>query len=119
MSQTLRLNPVLPVKIKLYFSAKIFWVIVLTSLISLLFFYVTSISSLAQDYYSLKNHQKKLAVLEKENESLEIGFSRSNSLSGIGNYLNENFEKITSAKYIQIYPALTEKSALNYERLAD
>ena len=119
MDNILTLNPVPSLKIKLRFNSKIFGAMLFSLIISLLFFYVVSISSLAGDYYSLKNYQKRTVVLEKENEFLEVNFSRSNSLNNIGNYLSDNYEKITSVKYIQIYPPIAEKSALNYEKLAD
>jgi len=76
----------------------------LISVISLLVFSIFQACSLAKENYLIKDSERKINNLTKENKTLEINFSKSNSLSNIENYLSkENFVKANQIKYIQIF----------------
>ena len=82
-----------------------FWAINLIFLLVLSIFYIFQIGALTQKIYLIKDYEKRLEKLSKENEVLEINLSKSNSLSNIENYLiSENFVKARAdqVKYIQI-----------------
>ena len=65
--------------------------------------YIFQVGSLTKDIYLIKDYERKLDNLSKGNETLEINFSKSNSLSNIEGFLSkENFVKSNKVKYIQI-----------------
>ena len=98
-----------PISIKINFSRRIFWILNFI-LIILLGLYIFQVGTLTQAIYLIKDYEKKLDSLSKENEILEINFSKSNSLSNLENFLSkENFVKSNKVKYIQIL----ESSVLN------
>jgi len=98
-----------PISIRINFSQRIFWILNFI-LIILLGLYIFQVGTLTQAIYLIKDYEKKLDSLSKENEILEINFSKSNSLSNIENFLSkENFVKSNKVKYIQIL----ESSVLN------
>lgn len=79
------------------------WLLVSLSVILLLAFYIFQVNSFTQERYSFRNYQRELAGLLAERENLEINFSKFNSLANIEDYLlNQNFEKASRVKYIQI-----------------
>ncbi|MFH1181164.1 MAG: hypothetical protein V1705_02010 [bacterium] len=105
MNHALALNPssAFPLKIKLKFSFKAFWLISLLSALPLLFFYVFGVNSLAREQYLLREQQRSVGSLARENEALEIEFSNANSLANLGGILqNEKFEFASKIKYIKI-----------------
>jgi len=70
---------------------------------ALLVFYIFQVNSLTSQIYLFQNQERKLTEIKKENESLEIDFSKANSLVNIENYFkNQGFEKAKRVKYIQI-----------------
>lgn len=82
-----------------------FLVINLIFFLVLSIFYIFQVGTLTQKIYLIKDYEKRLEKLSKENEVLEINLSKSNSLSNIENYLiGENFVKTKAGqvKYIQI-----------------
>ena len=84
------------------FSRRIFWIFNFI-LIILLSLYIFQVGSLTKDIYLIKDYERKLDNLSKGNETLEINFSKSNSLSNIEDFLSkENFVKSNKVKYIQI-----------------
>ena len=84
-------------------SLKIFWVLSLISILTLLILYVFQVNSFTGENYLLKNQERKLTEIKKEKEILEINFSQARSLANIENYFqNQNFEKANQVKYIQI-----------------
>ena len=87
----------------LQISLKIFWVLSLISILTLLILYVFQVNSFTDENYLLKNQERKLTEIKKEKEILEINFSQARSLANIENYFqNQNFEKANQVKYIQI-----------------
>ena len=84
-------------------TLKIFWSLNLLLVLFLLVFYVFWVCSLTREIYLIKNHEKKLQGLLKENKILEINLSKTNSLSNVENYLLKgNFVKANQIKYIPI-----------------
>lgn len=99
----LTLNPPFLVKIRLKFNLRIFGMLNFILLIILFFLYIFQSSSLTKDIYQVEDYKRKLELLSKENEFLEVNFSKSNSLSKIENFLsNQSFIKSNKVKYIQI-----------------
>ena len=65
--------------------------------------YIFQVGALSKDIYLLNNYQRKLAILLEDNNSLDINFSKVNSLSNIEEYLAKGeFVKANQVKYIQI-----------------
>ena len=65
--------------------------------------YVFQVGALSKDIYLLDDYQRKLANLLENNNSLDINFSKVNSLSNIEDYLaRTEFVKASHVKYIQI-----------------
>ncbi len=82
---------------------KVFLTITLISILALLVFYIFQVNSLTNGTYLGQSCEKKLSQLSGENETLEVNFSKANSLTNIENYLqNQNFEKVSQVKYIYI-----------------
>jgi len=86
-------------------NLKLLFVPSLVLIISLSIFYVFQIGSLTKEIYLIKDYEKGLDRLSKENEILEINHSKLDSLNNIENYLLDgNFVKTNAkqVKYIQI-----------------
>lgn len=84
-------------------NLKIIWLFsaILTSL--LLVSYIIQISSLSQKAYQINDYKARLNQLSKNNNLLDINFSKMNSLSHVDNYLqNKDFIKSSQVKYIQV-----------------
>jgi len=82
---------------------KFFLTIISVSTLILLFFYIFQVNVLTEETYFIKSCEKKLTQLSRENEALEIDFSKAGSLSNIESYLqSQNFEKVSQVKYIYI-----------------
>lgn len=82
---------------------KIFLTIILISTLTLLVFYIFQVNTLANETYLIQSCEKKLSQLSGDNETLEVSFSKADSLSNIENYLqSQNFEKVSQVKYIHI-----------------
>lgn len=65
--------------------------------------YILLVGALSQDIFLLENYENKLATLLENNNSLDINFSKVNSLSNIEDYLaRTDFIKASQVKYIQI-----------------
>lgn len=101
---TLILNPPVSIRYRLVLNLNFLWIIIFISIISLLVIYVFQVNALTYENYLLKNQEKKLTEIKKEKETLEINFSRANSLANIENYFqnHQNFEKTNQLKYIKI-----------------
>ncbi|OIP75099.1 MAG: hypothetical protein AUK06_02445 [Parcubacteria group bacterium CG2_30_36_18] len=117
MNQTLTLNPRMGlspsarslasrpflIRPRLTLNLKLFWGLILISIIFLLVFYVFQVNFLTREIYLIQNSEEKLKEITQENENLEIEFSKSNSLANLEKYLsNQNFEKASQVKYIKI-----------------
>ena len=82
---------------------KVFLAIIFISTLILLVFYIFQVNVLTEETYFIKSCEKKLTQLSRENETLEVDFSKASSLANIGNYLqSQNFEKVSQVKYIYI-----------------
>ena len=105
MNYTLSLNQPRQIIFKKLSILTIFWTINLIFFSVLLIFYILQVGTLTQKIYLKSDYEKRLEKLSKENEVLEIEFSKLNSLANIENYLTgENFVKAkpNQVKYIQI-----------------
>ena len=105
MNYTLNLYHPIPIIFKKRGILTIFWVINLIFFSVLSIFYIFQVGTLTQKIYLKSDYEKRLEKLSKENEVLEIEFSKLNSLANIENYLTgENFVKAkpNQVKYIQI-----------------
>jgi hypothetical protein len=83
----------------------IFWTMNLIFFSFLAIFYIFQVGTLTQKIYLIKDYEKRLEKLSKENEVLEINLSKSDSLNNIENYLlNGNFVRANpgQVKYIRI-----------------
>lgn len=84
-------------------NTNLIFILTLMSGLLVLVSYVFQIGSLNQDIYSLANYEIKLSSLLENNKTLDINFSKVNSLSNIEDYLvKSNFIKPAHVKYIQI-----------------
>lgn len=82
---------------------KVFLTIIFISILALLVFYIFQVNTLTKETYLIQSCEKKLSQLSGENETLEVNFSKANSLTNIENYLQrQNFEKVSQVKYIHI-----------------
>lgn len=91
-------------------NLKLFCIILIISIISLLIIYIFQINSFTKELYFIQNSEKKLELLNKENEALKIGLSKADSLANIESFLqSQNFEKVSQVKYIQIYRPVVKK----------
>lgn len=80
-----------------------FKILVFLFIFILLLISIFQIGCLTKEFYLIKNYERKLVELSKENKLLEIDFSKTNSLANIENYLsNEKFVKTNGIKYIRI-----------------
>jgi len=77
--------------------------IIFILILALLVFYIFQVNALTKETYLIQSCEEKLSQLSGENETLEVNFSKVNSLANIENYLqNQNFEKVSQVKYIHI-----------------
>lgn len=82
---------------------KILLTITFISILALLVFYIFQVNALTNETYLIQSCEEKLGQLSGENETLEVNFSKANSLTNIENYLqSQNFEKVSQIKYIYI-----------------
>ena len=82
---------------------KVFLTVTFISILALLVFYIFQVNTLTKETYLIQSCEEKLSQLSGENETLEVNFSKVNSLANIENYLqNQNFEKVSQVKYIHI-----------------
>jgi len=85
------------------FSLKAFITLTLLSIISFVIFYVLQINYFAKETYLVQNYEKQLNQINQETESLEISFSKYNSLANVDDYLlGNNFQKTNQTKFIQL-----------------
>ena len=84
-------------------SINILFILTLILGLFILIHYVFQVGALSKDIYLLDDYQRKLANLLENNNSLDINFSKVNSLSNIEEYLlKSEFVKASQVKYIQI-----------------
>jgi len=107
MKNILILNPPIsirhPLSLPLKISLKTFLILSLILAISLLVLYIFQVNLLTSQIYFLAEAERKFTEIKKENENLEISFSKANSLANIENYFqSQGFEKAKGVKYIKI-----------------
>ena len=105
MSQALTLTQPFPLRARLNLSLRLFWILSIISIISLLVLYIFQVNFLTQETYLIQSYQEKLNQFSLENENLAIEFSKLNSLTNLEiHFSNQNFEKTNPAqiKYIKI-----------------
>ena len=84
-------------------SINLLFILTLTLGLFILVNYIFQVGALSKDIYLLDDYQRKLANLLDDNNSLDINFSKVNSLSNIEDYLaRTDFIKASQVKYIQI-----------------
>lgn len=84
-------------------STNIIFILTVILGIFVLFWYILQVGALSQDIYFLYEYEMKLATLLEDNKSLDIDFSKMNSLSNIETYLaRSDFIKPNYVKYIQL-----------------
>ena len=67
---------------------------------------VFQLNDRTKEVYLLEQYQDRLDALTQENKVLEISFSKTNSLNGIGELAqNQLFEKTNRIEYIRILDA--------------
>jgi len=90
-----------PLKLKIILRT--FWILAILSVISLLVFYIFQVNSEISARYLIREYEKKLSEILKENKNLEISSSQVDSLENIAALLeNLNFEKSGKIKYIRV-----------------
>ncbi len=88
---------------KLRPSFKIFSILLIAVIFSLLLVCVYQLNRHTQEVYLIKDFEKKINQLSQENKMLEINFSNANSLKNINNYLqNQSFVKVGKVEYIYL-----------------
>lgn len=107
VNNTFIINPSLPVIhpliLKLKFNLKVFGILSFFSILTLLAFYIFQINSVVSEGYQIKNYEKKLNELSRENETLEINSIQINSLRNIEEKIKElGFEKVGPVHYIRV-----------------
>lgn len=77
----------------------------------LLIFSVWQINEYSRAIFAIQNYQNNLNLASRENKTLEINFTKSNSLENFGNYLEvQPFEKASKIDYIRILDKVVTKA---------
>ena len=83
--------------------SKIFWSIVMISILALCVLSVIQVGFMAKGVYSIRDRQNKISELSRENRLLAINFSESNSLAYFEGLISDlNLERSEKVEYIQI-----------------
>jgi len=78
----------------------IFPLIFLSILLAIFFF---QFNTFVSETYKIKNYEREIAKISKENENLEMGFVEKNHLKGLEQIAeNLNFEKAGKVHYIRV-----------------
>jgi len=94
---------VFPVNLAKNLSLKAFMTLFLLTTFSLLVFWVLQINHYAKETYTVQNYESQLSQINQETESLEISFSKYDSLANIDGYIQgNNFQKTSQTKFIQL-----------------
>jgi len=82
---------------------RLFFLSLIFLIASLLFFYVFQVNMMIRETSIINNYELKLSNLSKENNNLEVAFSRRNSLRNMEEKLEEmEFEKVVKVDYIRV-----------------
>jgi|AntAceMinimDraft_9_1070365.scaffolds.fasta_scaffold304882_1 hypothetical protein len=90
--------------LKSSFSLKLFWILSIITLFSLLAFYIFQVNKGISERYFIQAQENKLVELTEENKSLEIDAVGMSSLDNALGFLEEsNLEKTDKIYYIRIF----------------
>lgn len=82
---------------------KLIYVVSIFCCLSLVVFYILFVNQLTQGTYLIKNYQKEINSLSKENKMLETNFAETGFLDSVqGKVAALGFEKTTQIKYVDI-----------------
>lgn len=82
---------------------KFFYLVLALAISALLVFYVFSINELTRGVYTIKNYNKQVSVLLKENKALANRFSSNNFLIKAQERAQElSFQKTEDISYVQV-----------------
>ena len=82
---------------------KIVYMLAILLSVVMLVFYVYLVNQLTRGTYLIKNYNKEISALSKENNSLETSFAQSGFLGSVQDKVTQlSFEKTTEVKYVQI-----------------
>ncbi len=91
--------------------SKIFWLLSFILITALLFSYIFQINALIKETHLLQNYEKNIYNLSRENQNLEINFSKLNSLVSLEKEVqNLNLEKVNQVKYIRVLEGQVAKT---------
>ena len=93
--------PVSVVPLRFNFRLKFLWFFLILVIFSLLAVCVFQLNAYTSQVYLISSYERQLNYLNQENKTLEINFSKANSLVNIGNYV-QNFEKADKIEYIRV-----------------
>lgn len=97
------ISTIRPLNLKWNLGLRIFWILSLISLASLLVFYIFQVNKIVFGEYLLQGCEQKLNEIIEESKRLEIDFSQVNSLENIETLAkNLEFEKAEKIHYIQV-----------------
>lgn len=105
MQNTLILNSPFSITggLKLKINLKLFWILSIISIMTLLAFYIFQVNAIVSESYQIQNYQRKLNAISEQNEILEINSAQVNSLGNIEEQIQElGFEKVDQVHYIQV-----------------
>ncbi len=103
MNKALTLNLPILIRPKLSLSSRFLWIPITCLVLPLLVICIFQLNSYTREIYLIQDYEKKLSQLTEENKTLEINFSRFNSLEKVGNYVqNQPFEKADKIEYIRL-----------------
>jgi len=89
--------------LKLSFSMKSWAVILFGILVSLFAISILQVNAYTRELYLLQDYEAKISQLTEENKSLEINFTKANSLNNIGDFVqNMTFVKAENILYIKV-----------------
>ncbi len=82
---------------------KLFYLSAIAASLAMLIMYIYMVNQLIQGAYVIKNYNKDVAALLKENKVLEVNFAESGFLAGVQEKARElSFEKTTGVTYIKV-----------------
>ncbi|MDD5144731.1 MAG: hypothetical protein PHW72_01250 [Candidatus Pacebacteria bacterium] len=85
------------------FSYK-FWLVLLFLAAFILFiFSIIHVNVYTGSLYSIQTFEDRINQLNEENRTLEINFTKANSLNNLTSYVqNQTFQKISNIKYVRV-----------------
>ena len=84
-------------------NLKIFWILIIGSLLLLLSSYIFQAGVMIQKTSLIKEYEKEVNYLVQQNKEFEVSFSKSNSLKSLEDSLEElEFEKVAQVEYIRV-----------------